>query len=250
MHGFIAMSIYIRDKRQETYTTGCRGDSMTAHLISPAIGANFAMYLVNMRPNGTGQSPFKTVERFILVLEGSVEVAIKPQNSAWSVNNSRKNTVSLIANEYAYFPAGLLHSIRSAHGAGIVVYERKYEIEEGKAHFLSGSVQSQPMKSVPGEVFELRKLLPATEEFDFNVHVMDFLPGQHLNVKEVHYNQHGLLLLSGKGIYRLADQWMPITQGDALWMAPFCPQWFAALGEKPTRYLIYKDTTIDPIHAR
>ena len=26
-------------------------------------------------------------------------------------------------------------------------------------------------------------------------------------MKEVHYNQHGLLLLEGQGIYRLADKW-------------------------------------------
>jgi glyoxylate utilization-related uncharacterized protein len=25
--------------------------------------------------------------------------------------------------------------------------------------------------------------------------------------QEIHYNQHGLLLLQGKGIYRLADKW-------------------------------------------
>jgi glyoxylate utilization-related uncharacterized protein len=28
-----------------------------------------------------------------------------------------------------------------------------------------------------------------------------------LSAQEVHYNQHGLLLLQGKGIYRLADKW-------------------------------------------
>lgn len=28
--------------------------------------------------------------------------------------------------------------------------------------------------------------------------------------QEVHYNQHGLLLLDGKGVYRLADKWYPV----------------------------------------
>lgn len=28
-----------------------------------------------------------------------------------------------------------------------------------------------------------------------------------LHLQEVHYNQHGLLLLQGQGIYRLADKW-------------------------------------------
>ncbi len=32
-------------------------------------------------------------------------------------------------------------------------------------------------------MFLLRKLLPQTADYDFNVHVMDFLPGEFLNVK-------------------------------------------------------------------
>ena len=43
-------------------------------------------------------------------------------------------------------------------------------------------------------------------EYDFNIHVMDFEPGEYLNVKEVHYNQHGLLLVEGQGIYRLGER--------------------------------------------
>lgn len=70
-------------------------------------------------------------------------------------------------------------------------------------------------------MFLLRKLLPQTGDYDFNVHVMDFAPGEYLNVKEVHYNQHGLLLAAGQGIYRLADQWYPVQSGDAIWCASF-----------------------------
>lgn len=74
--------------------------------------------------------------------------------------------------------------------------------QQGSPRFLHGATQAQPVLPVPGEVFVLRKLLPQTADYDFNVHVMDFRPGEHLNVKEVHYNQHGMLLLQGKGIYR------------------------------------------------
>ncbi|KAH8521371.1 hypothetical protein H0E87_002422, partial [Populus deltoides] len=54
--------------------------------------------------------------------------------------------------------------------------------------------------------------------------IMDFQPGEFLNVKEVHYNQHGLLLLERQGIYRLGDSWYPVQSGDAIWMALFVPQ--------------------------
>jgi (S)-ureidoglycine aminohydrolase len=56
-----------------------------------------------------------------------------------------------------------------------------------------------------------------------------------------------LCQLQGKGIYRLADDWYPVTAGDAIWMAPYVPQWFAALGDRPARYILYKDTSLDPL---
>jgi len=92
-------------------------------------------------------------------------------------------------------------------------------------------------------------MLPQGAAYDFNVHLMDFEPGEHLLVKEVHYNQHGLLLLQGKGIYRLADSWFPVQAGDAIWMAPYVPQWFAALGTERARYVLYKDVNNDPLHV-
>ncbi len=63
----------------------------------------------------------------------------------------------------------------------------------------------------------------------------------------MHYNQHGMLMAAGRGVYRLADAWYPVQQGDAVWMAPYVLQWYGALGGSPTRYILYKDTTLDPL---
>lgn len=48
-------------------------------------------------------------------------------------------------------------------------------------------------------------------------------------------------------MYRLGDKWYPVQSGDAIWMAPYVVQWFAALGTQNARYLLYKDTTLDPL---
>ena len=32
-----------------------------------------------------------------------------------------------------------------------------------------------------------------------------------------------------------------VKAGDFIWMAPYCPQWFGAIGKEPAKYLIYKD---------
>lgn len=222
------------------YVHACRKNALTAHLISPTVGANFAMYLVTMKSNSTGVPPAPGIERFMFILDGVVQASI-----------NKKGAVSLHADQYAYLPPNTKYTVTSEHGAGLLIYERKYAIERAGAApiFQHGTVSEHPVLPVDGEVFVLRKLLPQTEDYDFNIHVMDFLPGEYLNVKEVHYNQHGLLLLAGKGVYRLGDEWMPITKGDAVWMAPYCPQWYAALGPDPSRYILYKDTTVDPLEG-
>ena len=58
-----------------------------------------------------------------------------------------------------------------------------------------------------------------------------------------------LLMLDGQGVYRLADSWYPVQQGDVIWMAPYCPQWFVAMGKGPARYLYYKDVNRGPLET-
>lgn len=206
----------------------------TAHLVSPARGANFAMYLAEMGEGSSAAPAAAGIERIVLVLTGHAEV------------QRAGGPVALGPNSYAYLPPNSTDTLASSDGAGLLVYERVYAAG-GSPVFSFGDVDDSPLLPVGPEVFKLRKLLPQTATYDFNVHIMDFEPGEYLWVKEVHYNQHGLLMLEGKGIYRLADKWYPVQAGDAIWMAPYVPQWYAALGNKRTRYVIYKDTTIDPL---
>jgi (S)-ureidoglycine aminohydrolase len=88
---------------------------------------------------------------------------------------------------------------------------------------------------------EVRTLIPSDLAFDFAVNTMTYQPGAALPMVEIHVMEHGLVMLSGGGIYRLGDSWYPTTAGDFIWMAPYCPQWFGALGRTPAKYLIYKD---------
>ena len=48
---------------------------------------------------------------------------------------------------------------------------------------MAGSTEQQPVLPAAGEIFVLRKLLPPGAPHDFNIHVMDFKPGETLNVK-------------------------------------------------------------------
>ena len=46
---------------------------------------------------------------------------------------------------------------------------------------------------------------------------------------------------------RLGDRWYPVSAGDFIWMAPYCLQWFGALGKVPAKYLIYKPWNRHPL---
>jgi (S)-ureidoglycine aminohydrolase len=84
-------------------------------------------------------------------------------------------------------------------------------------------------------------------DFDFAVNVMTFMPGASLPMVEMHIMEHGLLMMQGGGIYRLSDCWYSVMPGDFIWMAPYCPQWFGAIGKQPATYLIYKDWNRHPL---
>ena len=58
-----------------------------------------------------------------------------------------------------------------------------FPLPQGTPLFSHGHVEDSALLPTAGEVFELRKLLPQTEDYDFNIHVMDFKPGEHLFVK-------------------------------------------------------------------
>lgn len=215
-------------------TPGWTG-TQTAHLVSPAfpMGAEFTMYLATMQ-NGVFQSDVKShpqLERFVFVIEGNLQVT--------SVEGDLN--LALKPDDFAFFPPGYEHTLASGD-AKLVVYERQHIAADTTPAFHHGSTSEKPNIETPGEIFKLKKCLPEQMEYDFNIHVMDFEPGEYLNVKEVHYNQHGLLLLEGQGIYRLGERWYPVQAGDAIWMGPFVPQWYGALGKKRSRYILYKDT--------
>ncbi|KAL2903110.1 (S)-ureidoglycine aminohydrolase [Bienertia sinuspersici] len=237
-------SVYERDHALITPESHVLGplpeweNTLGAYLITPSMGSHFVMYIAKMQDNSRSALPPGDVERFIFVVSGAV-----------TLSNGSDNSHTLMVDSYAYLPPNFHHAINSEAPATLVVLERRYSyLSDLVPELIIGSTDKQQLLETPGEIFQLRKLLPTSMAYDFNIHqIMDFQPGEFLNVKEVHYNQHGLLLLEGQGIYRLGNSWYPVQAGDAIWMAPFVPQWYAALGKSRTRYLLYKDVNRNPV---
>jgi len=209
---------------------GMRGATAIVH-IAPAGGAAFTQYTAEFEPGGKLGSP--AGQRFVYVLEGELDIDGR----------------SFTPGHYAYFPPGSDAVISAKRAARAAVIEKPYLNLTGveAPDFLMGQESRVEAKPLLGdEGLQVRTLLPDHPAFDFAVNTMTYQPGAALSMVEIHVMEHGMLMLSGGGIYRLGDHWYPVTAGDFIWMAPYCPQWFGALGKTPAKYLIYKDWNRHP----
>jgi (S)-ureidoglycine aminohydrolase len=208
---------------------GMRNATAIVH-IGPARGAAFTQYTVEFEANGTFESGAN--QMFVYVLDGSVEVG----------------TVTAGPGSYAYVPAGANLPIRTVAPARAVFIERAPGHEVAA---FRGDEHTAPSTALGGdEALQVRTLFPDDPAYDFAVNTMAYQPGATLPMVEIHVMEHGLLMLEGEGIYRLGDRWYPVQAGDFIWMAPYCPQWFGALGKKPAKYLIYKDWNQHPLPTK
>ncbi|XP_021892854.1 (S)-ureidoglycine aminohydrolase [Carica papaya] len=73
---------------------------------------------------------------------------------------------------YAYLPPDFEHSLECDGSATLVVFERRYKfLGTYVTEHITGSTENQPLLETPGEAFQLRKLLPVSLPYDFNIHV-------------------------------------------------------------------------------
>ncbi|HTB19529.1 MAG TPA: (S)-ureidoglycine aminohydrolase [Bryobacteraceae bacterium] len=193
---------------------------------APAMGARFTQYTAEFEAGGSMAPAF--AQRFLYVLEGEVKI----------------DGAILAAGDYAYFPPEHASNVSAKSVARAAVIEKLYRPLPGISApaFFTGRETNVAAAFLNGDnALEVRALMPDNPSFDFAVNTMTYLPGATLPQVEIHVMEHGLLMLAGGGIYRLGERWYPAVAGDFMWMAPFCPQWFGALGKTPAKYLIYKD---------
>ena len=202
----------------------------------PAMGAAFTEYTVEFEPQG--ELGRITAQRFMFVLGGTVILEADGKRH------------ELGARGYAYLCQGVAHRVVAAQQSRVAVIEKHYVPADGLAapRLLVSSedaVTSHALDDDPN--LQVKCLLPDEPQFDFAVNTMVYQPGASLSQVEMHVMEHGLLMLEGGGIYRLGDSWYPVKAGDFIWMAPWCPQWFGAIGKAPAKYLIYKDSNRHPL---
>lgn len=221
-----------------TTLPGMKACSAIVHA-GPAMGAAFTQYTAEFEAGGELGSSM--VQRFIYVIEGEIAVELNGERS------------QLNARGFAYLPEWCSPRVSAAKPSRVAVIEKQYQAlksVEPPAAIISSEDKISAHALNDDPALQVKCLLPDEMGFDFAVNTMVYQPGAALSQVEMHVMEHGLIMLEGGGIYRLGDSWYPVTAGDFIWMAPWCPQWFGAIGKVPAKYLIYKDWNRHPLAAR
>jgi (S)-ureidoglycine aminohydrolase len=231
-------SLLTPDTFVPTTLPGMKGASAVVHT-GPALGAAFTEYTAQFEAGG--ELGNTRGQRFFFVIEGAVTL------------ESEGRQKELVARGYAYVPEGMPHNVKAAKSSRVVVIEKLYErvasVEPPRLLVSSeDAVSGHALGDDPD--LQVKCLLPDAPNFDFAVNIMTYQPGAALSMVEMHVMEHGLMMLEGGGIYRLGESWYPVTAGDFIWMGPWCPQWFGAIGKAPAKYLIYKNWNRHPLGGK
>ena len=204
--------------------------------ISAALGARFSQYLITLNEGGSGENDTADSSWFVFVVDGTI----------------RLNGVTLQKGGFAYIPPGHRYRIESAAAAAtagtgvatLLVFRKPYEalVDHAPPPFFTGHENDVAETAFLGDPHaRLKVLIPDTPQADMAINIFTYDPGATLPFVESHVMEHGMMFLEGGGVYRLDADWHPVTAGDSIWIAAYCPQWFIAAGPGPARYIYYKD---------
>jgi len=210
-------------------------------VINEAMGANFCQLFITLEKEGQLTGKTNKTQIFFYIVEGSCDITLE----------GKKSTLS--KGSYVYIPIEQEYLFDNGQeGTKILTFHKIYEPLEGYEvpnSIINNEANIDQNIYCDDPDLLMQNLLPDSTNlsFDMAVNIFTYNPGANLPFVETHIMEHGLLYLQGQGIYRLADRWYPIKEGEAIWMAPYCPQWFGALGKEPAVYIYYKNVNRFPI---
>jgi (S)-ureidoglycine aminohydrolase len=209
-------------------------DCVPVVLISSALGAKLGQFLISLDEKSVANGETGKAEWFLYVVAGQLKV----------------NGNALAEGGFAFLPPETKYQIQdAAKNSKLLVFKKNYEPLAGQSAmpFFAGNEKHLAETPFLGDPHaRLKLLIPDSPAADMAVNIFTYDPGATLPFVETHVMEHGILMLSGSGVYRLDTDRHPVMAGDAMWIAPYCPQWFVADGPEPARYIYYKDVNRIP----
>lgn len=202
-------------------------------LAGPRIGAEFVQYLIELPAGASGEfAADPALETFHYVLDG------EGRFEGDAPHDLRPGSFGLLPPERATRISAGTTPMR------LLVLRKKYEPARGidifkPLHGHTADVQGAVWADDPGSI--LQTLIPDELQYDLAMNIFSFEPGHGLPIVETHVMEHGALILKGKGLYYLGNEWMEVETDDFIYMAPFCPQSFYATGTRAAKYIYYKN---------
>jgi (S)-ureidoglycine aminohydrolase len=218
---------------------GWRNAVVVIHIAPVMGGPRFAQLTITLDKTSSGEGNSGALEHFYYVQTGDCTAQV----------NGKKH--ELVAGSYVFLPPKTKFKFSGASkGTKLIVFLKKFEPLAGEKTpvVIVGHANAIAGKPFLGhEDARLQVLLPDHPSFDMAVNIFTYDPGATLPFVETHIMEHGLLMLSGQGIYRLGADRHRVAAGDIIWMGSYCPQWFIAQGKTKSSYIYYKDVNRAPL---
>ena len=208
-------------------------DAQVRVLASPALGAKFVQYRIDLPSQKKGHfSADKSIQTFYYVLSGT----------------GFCGDANLTPGSFGLLPPGHDAAFRSSDALSLLILRKTFvplpDVPQyAPLHDHADNVEKQHWNDNPHS--QLQLLIPDEFQYDLAMNIFTFSPGHGLPIVETHVMEHGALVLSGKGVYLLGEDWMEVEKDDFIYMAPYCPQSFYATGPTPASYIYYKDVNRD-----
>lgn len=208
---------------------------------SPRLGARFVDYLVTVKNKGGNKTGFAGdgIQSFVYVEYGKIN----------AFADGKK--YELAKGGFLYVPPHLqltFDNHNNGEDSRLFLYKKRYQPLKGyKPEIVTGNVNNIKQEPYEGmkEVL-IQDLLPKEIAYDMNIHILSFKPGASHGYIETHVQEHGAYILSGRGVYNLDNEWMPVDKGDYIFMGAYTPQATYAIGlDEPFSYIYSKDANRD-----
>ena len=206
-------------------------------IISPAMGANLSQILISFSESGLAVFDADAHEHALYVQSGTCVIG----------------SVQLEAGSYYYSPPETELNIVGSPDTKLTVFRKTYEHIEGEqpppiTHGHSRDIPSEPFLGY--ENARLQTLFPTIPSFDLAMNIFTYQPGATLPFVETHIMEHGLLMLSGQGIYRLEDKILPRAKRRRHLDGPLLPPMVRSHGRRTRRLPLLQKHQPPPIKAR
>lgn len=205
-------------------------------LATPQLGARFTEFELHFQPGGATSERREGFEQFFYVLEGGVQIELEGKLG------------ELEPGSFCWLPPDFPYRLRNDKKSTCraVWIRRRYVAVEGLEIPEPILSHEANVPAYPTDTYMEKHLTPYEDiRFDMGINLQVFDPGVYFSFVESHIMEHGLYMTEGRGIYWLNGDYIEVQKDDFIFMAPYCPQFFYAMGWDRSAYLLYKDVNRD-----